>query len=332
MPIIFFEINSGTNHHQSAFIGFSFFKSNNTSQGMQNQMFGILIFFFVVIQMMFQIIPVFVVQRTLYEARERQSKTYAWQAFVLTNIVVEFAWNSVKPSPPPYTNSSNELTPNQSQLMAIICFVVWFYPLGVYENAQYTDTMHSRSTLALLIVWVLFLFASSMAHMLIAGVTSDELASSFANILSIMLYAFCGILAGPDALPGFWIFMYRVNPFTYVTSGLLSTSLGNVPMHCADNELLAFSAPPNQTCAEYLRPFIQMSGGEVMNPMASGDEQCQYCSVNWTNDFLRGVGIDFETRWRDFGLLWVYVVFNVSAAVFLYWLCRVPKGKKKAKE
>lgn len=101
MSIIFFEINSGTNHHQSAFIGFSFFKSNNTSQGMQNQMFGILIFFFVVIQMMFQIIPVFVVQRTLYEARERQSKTYAWQAFVLTNIVVEFAWNSVKPSPPP---------------------------------------------------------------------------------------------------------------------------------------------------------------------------------------------------------------------------------------
>lgn len=66
---------------------------------MQNQMFGILIFFFVVIQLMFQIIPVFVVQRTLYESRERQSKTYAWQAFVLTNIAVEFAWNSVSPSP-----------------------------------------------------------------------------------------------------------------------------------------------------------------------------------------------------------------------------------------
>ncbi|KAK1141439.1 Multidrug resistance protein [Aspergillus melleus] len=295
----------------SIFIGFSFFKSENTTQGMQNQMFGILIFFFVVIQLMFQIIPVFVVQRTLYEARERQSKTYAWQAFVLSNIAVEFAWNS---------------------FMAIFCFLVWFYPIGLYQNAQYTHTMHSRSTLAFLIVWVLFLFCSSLAQMLIAGISSDEMASALANVLAIMLYAFCGILAGPDALPGFWIFMYRVNPFTYVTAGLLSTSLGNAPMHCAENEVLRFAAPDNQTCGQYLGPYVQAMGGEVLNPAARGEEQCRFCSVTWTNDFLQAVNIDVETRWRDFGLVWVYVVFNVCAAVFLYWLCRVPKGKKETKK
>lgn len=301
---------------------------------MQNQMFGILIFFFVVIQLMFQIIPVFVVQRTLYEARERQSKTYAWQAFVLSNIVVEFAWNSVSPIPFPsfvQTTRPTKLNLDRHQLMAIFCFLVWFYPLGVYQNAQYTSTIHSRSTLAFLIVWVLFLFCSSMAHMLIAGVSSDEMASALANILSIMLYAFCGILAGPDALPGFWIFMYRVNPFTYVTAGLLSTSLGNAPMHCAENEYLAFSAPENMTCGEFMTPYMQANGGEVVNPSARGSEQCQFCSVTWTNDYLKGVSIDFEQRWRDFGLVWAYVVFNVCAAVFLYWLCRVPKGKKKKK-
>ncbi|KAA8649825.1 uncharacterized protein ATNIH1004_002502 [Aspergillus tanneri] len=292
----------------SLFIGFSFFKSDNTIQGLQNQMFGILIFFFIVIQMMFQIIPVFVTQRTLYEARERQSKTYAWQAFALSNIAVEIAWNSI---------------------LAVLCFLVWFYPIGLYRNAEYTGTVHSRSMLVFLIIWVLFLFASSMAHMLIAGVESDELASALANILSIMLYAFCGILAGPNALPRFWIFMYRVNPFTYVTSGLLSASLGNAPMHCATNELLSFSAPPNQTCFEYLEAYMASYGGELMNPDARGAENCQFCSVTNTNDFLKTVSIDFSTRWRDFGLVWVYVVFNISAAVFLYWLCRVPKGKKK---
>jgi ATP-binding cassette subfamily G (WHITE) protein 2 (PDR) len=79
----------------SLLIGFSFFKSENSIQGLQNQMFGVFIFVFVVIQLLYQILPMFVSQRALYEARERQSKTYAWQAFVLSNIAIEMAWNAV---------------------------------------------------------------------------------------------------------------------------------------------------------------------------------------------------------------------------------------------
>jgi ATP-binding cassette subfamily G (WHITE) protein 2 (PDR) len=79
----------------SLLIGFSFFKGENSMQGLQNQMFGVFVFLFVVIQLMYQIMPLFVTQRTMYEARERQSKTYAWQAFVLSNIAIEMAWNVV---------------------------------------------------------------------------------------------------------------------------------------------------------------------------------------------------------------------------------------------
>lgn len=59
-------------------------------------MFGVFVFLFVIVQLIIQIIPSFVTQRTLYESRERQSKTYAWQAFILSNIAVEFAWNTVR--------------------------------------------------------------------------------------------------------------------------------------------------------------------------------------------------------------------------------------------
>lgn len=79
----------------SFLIGFSFFRGENTIQGLQNMMFGVFIFLFIVIQLLYQIMPLFVSQRTLYEARERQSKTYAWQAFVLSNIAIEMAWNAV---------------------------------------------------------------------------------------------------------------------------------------------------------------------------------------------------------------------------------------------
>jgi ATP-binding cassette subfamily G (WHITE) protein 2 (PDR) len=79
----------------SFLIGFSFYQGENTMQGLQNQMFGVFVFLFVVIQLLYQIMPLFITQRTLYEARERQSKTYAWQAFVLSNIAIEMAWNAV---------------------------------------------------------------------------------------------------------------------------------------------------------------------------------------------------------------------------------------------
>jgi len=81
----------------SLLIGLSFMNGSNTMQGLQNQMFGVFVFLFVLIQVMYQILPVFIVQRKLYEARERQSMTYDWKAFVLSNIFIEMFWNAVSP-------------------------------------------------------------------------------------------------------------------------------------------------------------------------------------------------------------------------------------------
>ncbi|KAF1993489.1 putative ABC multidrug transporter [Amniculicola lignicola CBS 123094] len=288
-------------------LGFSLFNNDNTMQGLQNQMFGIFVLIFILIFLVTQIMPVFVMQRSLYEARERQSKTYCWQAFMVSNILVEMFWNSI---------------------MAILVFFVWYYPMGLYRNAESTDAVAIRGFLTVLLIWVIFLWASSFAHMLIAGVDSEEVASAFTMLLSIMMYAFCGILGGPDAIPRFWIFMYRVNPFTYFVSGLLSTTLGQAPAYCAENEFQSFAAPENQTCGEYLGPYIAMAGGYVQNTMAFGTEDCRYCQLSSTDQFLKRVHAGFNMRWRDFGLLWAYVAVNVAASLALYWLCRVPKGKR----
>lgn len=67
----------------------------NTIQGLQNQMFGVFIFLFIIIILISQILPVFVAQRTMFEAREQQSRTYSWQAFILSQITVELSWNTV---------------------------------------------------------------------------------------------------------------------------------------------------------------------------------------------------------------------------------------------
>lgn len=127
-------------------------------------------------------------------------------------------------------------------------------------------------------------------------------------------------------MPGFWIFMYRVNPFTYFVEGFLGTALANASARCDSYELLRFDAPSGSTCAEYMSDYMDMAGGFLANPNATGE--CEFCPLADTNTFLAAVSIDFDNRWRDWGLMWVFIAFNFAAATFFFWLARVPKTKK----
>ncbi len=131
------------------------------------------------------------------------------------------------------------------------------------------------------------------------------------------------VLATPIALPGFWIFMYRVSPFTYLVSALLSTGVADNRAKCSALELLTLNPPSGQTCGEYLTAFAQMAGGSIYNPDAT--IACQYCTIESTNTFLASVFSFYDQRWRNFVLMLVYVVFNAFAALGIYWLARVPR-------
>lgn len=214
--------------------------------------------------------------------------------------------------------------------MAILCFLVSFYPMGVWRNALYTDTLHSRSTLAILVVWEGFLYATSLSYLFIAGMDSDQAAGGLSMLLNMIGFLFCGVLVGPDAMPRFWIFMYHITPFTYLVNSLLTTALAEAPMHCATNELLSFAAPQNQTCAQYMMAYMESAGGYLVNPDTRGGsgENCGFCALDNTTQFLKSVNLNFGNRWRDLGILWAYIIFNTAGAILFYWLVRVPKGKK----
>lgn len=135
------------------------------------------------------------------------------------------------------------------------------------------------------------------------------------------------ILVGPDVLPRFWIFMYRVSPFTYIISGLLSTTLANAAARCSFIEYLRFSPPSNTSCGSYLQSYIQTAGGYVLNNSAL--DTCEYCPISDTNEFLKLLHSEYEERWLDFAVVWVYVVFNAVMALVIYWAVRVPKRGKR---
>ncbi|KAJ9493403.1 Multidrug resistance protein [Exophiala xenobiotica] len=289
------------------FIGFSFFNAKNTQQGLQNQMFGLFMLLTIFGQLVQQTMPLFVTQRSLYEVRERPAKTYSWKVFMLANIVAEIPWNFVG---------------------AILLFFCWYYPIGLYRNAQPTDTVEERGALMWLLILAFLMFTSTFAHMIIANIETAETGGHVANLMFSLCLTFCGVLATPKALPGFWIFMYRVSPFTYLVAAMLSTAVMDAEVRCAENEYLRFKPPPSQTCEQYMEPYINVAGGYLLTGTpgsAGGNQSCAYCQVGQTNAYLASLYINPHNRWRNLGLLWVYIIFNVFGALFLYWLGRVPK-------
>ncbi|PSN69556.1 ABC transporter-like protein [Corynespora cassiicola Philippines] len=290
------------------FIGFSFWKTPNSLQGLQNQLYAIFMLLTIFSNFCTQIMPHFVAQRSLYEARERQSKTYSWKAFILSNILVEIPWNS---------------------LMAVLVFVSWYYPIGLHQNAVDANQVSERGALMFLYILAFMVFAGTFTHMAIAGVETAEGAGSIINLLFSLSLIFCGVLATPEALPGFWIFMYRVSPFTYMVSGILSVGLANTQISCATEEFLRFAPPSLSTCSDYLEPYIAAQGGYLTLDSRNSTAECVFCSGSETNIFLNSVSSDYGDRWRNFGISLIYVVFNIAAAVGLYWLARVPKGKRE---
>lgn len=124
--------------------------------------------------------PRFVIQRSLYEVRERPSKAYSWIAFLIANITVEI----------PY-----------QVCLAILMWVSWYF--AVFGKNQDNET---RALMMLFVVQFL-LFTSTFAHMIIAAMPDAETAGNIATLLFSMMLTFNGVLQSPTALPGFWIFM-----------------------------------------------------------------------------------------------------------------------------
>lgn len=294
------------------FIGFVFYDAPNTMQGLQNQMFAIFNILTVFGQLVQQTMPYFVIQRSLYEVRERPSKVYSWKVFMLSQIIVELPWNT---------------------LMAALMYVCWYYPVGLQNNAAAAGQTTERGALMFLFLLVFLLFTSTFTDFIIAGFETAEAGANIANLLFMLALIFCGVLANPSDLPGFWIFMYRVSPFTYIVSGMLATAVANTNVQCAANEWLTLE-PLNGTCEDYMGPYIQAVGGYLDPSTTSSTSECRYCQMDETNTFLAGVNSSYDDRWRNFGIGWAYIIFNIFAALALYWLVRVPKkgglfGKKK---
>ncbi|PLB46038.1 hypothetical protein P170DRAFT_458215 [Aspergillus steynii IBT 23096] len=288
------------------YVGFSF-KADNSIQGLQNQVYAFFMYLTIFGSLHEQITPVFIPQRALYEVREQPSRMYRWTTYLLSNILVEIFWNT---------------------LMAVLVYFCWFYPVGFARNMS-ADDEHIRGFLIFLFSWMFMLFVSTFSHLCIAAIETPDMAGAVATLIWVLCITFCGVGVAKADLPGFWIFMYRLSPATYLVSGVLSTALTGSKIICAPHEILRMQPAANLTCGEYMSDFIRNAGGYLLDEDAR--DQCEYCRLTSTDDYLATFDIYYTDRWRNFGLLWVYIGVNIVAALGVYWLFRVPKTPRVKK-
>ncbi|KAK6866918.1 Multidrug resistance protein CDR2 [Candida tropicalis] len=290
----------------SIFIGFSFFKAKNDIQGLSNQMLAVFMYTVPLTTIVDQVLPFFVRQREVFEVREAPSRTYSWFAFITGQVTSELPYQIV---------------------VGTIAFFCWYYPVGLYENAEPTHTVTGRGVLLWLFITSFYVFASTFGQLCISFNELIENAGCLSATLFLLCLMFCGVLAVPESMPRFWIFMYRCTPFTYWIQGVLATGLAHNKVECSSREFLVVTPPVGQTCSSFLDPYISVAGGYYL---VNEKEGCSFCAMNSTDQFLNSIHALYSERWRNFGIFISFIVSNIVLAVFLYWLARVPKGAKSS--
>jgi ATP-binding cassette subfamily G (WHITE) protein 2 (PDR) len=273
-------------------------------QGLQNLVFSLFLLFTTFSNVMQKIIPQFSGRRALLEAREQPSKTFSWQAFMVSSVLIEAFWQT---------------------LLSVMSFLIMYYLTGFQLYTSSSDETE-RGGLMLLIFISFFLFTSSLSHVLIAGIEEDEAAVNIGQLLFYLMLIFCGAIKTKDELPRFWIFMYRVSPLTYMLRSMFAIGVVNRPVDCSASEVVLLPANPGMSCGEYLDPYVSVAGGRVNIPGSKGI--CQYCPLATTDEFLTILNMKYGEVGRDIGIIFGFITFNIAACLFIYWLARVSKRRK----
>ena len=151
--------------------GVSFYMSEKSLQGFQNQVFSVFLIFSLHRSLVQLIMPQFLENRALYELQERPSRTYSWPVFFLSNIISELPWQAV---------------------VILLQFVTWYYPVGMYRNVLVTNQMSERGWLVFLLVWSYLTFSSTFAQMVVTIMPDAATGVNISALFYSLSLIFCG--------------------------------------------------------------------------------------------------------------------------------------------
>lgn len=269
---------------------FTFWNLGNSSIDMQSRLFSIFMTLTISPPLIQQLQPRYLNLRSIYQSRERNSKIYSWFAFTAAAVVVEIPW---------------------SFIAGTIYWCCWYWGIGFPS-----DTLSAAGVW--LFVCMFELFYVSFGQAIASFAPNELLASLLVPIFFLFVVSFCGVVVPYQAMPYFWrSWMYWLTPFTYLLEGMLALVTHNIPVVCDQNELATFSAPPGETCDSYAGPYVQQAGGYVTT-LENG--LCGICQYANGDEFAATFNVFYENVWRDYGIMWAFVIFNIAVIFACSWL------------
>ncbi|KAF2074618.1 hypothetical protein CYY_004088, partial [Polysphondylium violaceum] len=273
-------------------LAFTFYDLKNSSSDMEQRMFLIFEALILGILVIYVCLPQFLIQKEYFK-RDYASKFYSWFPFAISIVIVEI----------PYTIISGSLF-----------FFIIYWTCGIDstgENGFY--------------FWIMFmmmlLFMCSFGQAVGAVCVNMFLAFTIVPLLIIFLFLFCGVMVPYQSIPYFWrSWIYHLNPATYIMEGLITSVLKNVDITCETKDLIPFTAPDGYTCDQY-NAIGNFTTNNMGNIHTFDDGSCGYCTYKSGTEYFENVlSWDSGHRWRNFGVLtgfWVFNIFMVIGFVYL---------------
>lgn len=291
------------------FVGFTFYKSGQGVQAQQNKLFSVFMATVLSSTLMNQLQPQFIIARNLFEVREKPSKMYSWLAFVVSTILVEIPFNV---------------------FCGTMFFLSWYFAIGFYSSAGLEGrTSASIGIYEWLMLMMFELWFSTFGQLCASFVPNEQTAAIVSTLMFTFVILFNGVLQPVGQLVTFWHWMYHLTPFTYLIEGLVVNVLHGLPIVCTDIEVNTFTAPATQTCDAYMAPFFANGGNGYLTGSTStaAGGNCVYCRYATGDQYFETLGMKYDHRWRDYGLMWAYVVFNMFFIIFMFYIFRIWKFK-----
>ncbi|KAF1977425.1 hypothetical protein BU23DRAFT_587478 [Bimuria novae-zelandiae CBS 107.79] len=272
------------------FNGFTFWNLGNSQIDMQSRLFSVFITLTIAPPLMQQLQPRFIRLRGIYTSREGSAKIYSWTAF---------AWSAILSELP------------HRVFAGTIYWCCWYWAAGFPR-----DTYTSASVWLFMMVYEVYYLGFGQA--IAAFAPNDLLASLLVPLFFTFVVNFCGVVVPYVGLPEFWqSWMYWLTPFHYLVEGFLALLVRGQPIVCETTEMAMFSPPPGQSCESYAGGYAQQSGGYVQT---QPNGQCGFCQYATGDAFAASFNVFEDNIWRDFGIMWIFILFNFAVVFVCTWL------------
>ena len=199
----------------------TFLQLDDSLKSLQYRVFAIFFATILPALVLAQIEPQYIMSRMTFN-REASSKMYSSTIFALTQLISEM----------PYSLGC-----------AVAFFLLLYYGVG-FPHAS------ARAGYFFITIFFTEVYAVTLGQAIAALSPSIIIAALFNPFALVVLTLFCGVTAPPGTLPYFWrVWMYQLDPFTRLVSGLVSTVLYNQPVNCQQSEFNVF----RESSASFIR-------------------------------------------------------------------------------